>query len=589
MISELTITNIKASMVTHEIVSSQISIKKKGVDYVALCPFHAEKTPSFTINPVMNKYKCFGCGKSGDGITFIMETLNLNYIDALKWIAKKNNIEIEEVGQRKTIVKPTERVEKLSKEFIDYFETKRGISNNTLLRFNVTETFEWMPKAKAEVKAICFNYYRDEKLINIKFRAANKDFKMAKDAELIFYNLDAIKNETEIYITEGEVDCMSLHEAGIYNVISVPNGGSVSVTQKLEYLDNCFQYFNNSTKIILFTDNDATGIKLRDELARRLGFHKSYLVQYPDGCKDANDILVKHGKDALVSIAKSATLYPLEGEAPMDEIYPIVSDYYINGYPVGCNTGISYEFDNLLTFMPGELTVITGIPGSGKSEFIDLIMTKISKLHNWDWGICSFECSPEIHTTKLIEKYTDKAFAFRKDASHRMNVEEFEYGVGMVDRYFHFMRLSKIGLTIEKIIEKAEEFVTRYGIKGFLFDPWNCIEPDTVGEDNTSQVLVRLNKLVAFADKFKVHVFLVAHPTKLQKDKKTGKYEIPTLYSISGSAHFYNRTFNGMSIYRDFETGIVDVYVQKVKHYWLGNLGFCSFKFDVNTRQYLPI
>ncbi len=589
MISENSINLIKSTMVTVDVVGSQISLKKKGVDYVATCPFHNEKTPSFTVSPSLNKYKCFGCGKSGDGISFLMEHNKMTYIEALKWIAEKNNIEIEEVNQRKTISKPAPRLEKLSKEFIEYFETKRGISNNTLLRFGVTEALEWMPKAKKEVKTLCFNYFQDEKLINIKFRAANKDFKMVKDAQLIFYNIDAIKKEKEVYITEGEVDCMSLHEVGLYNSISVPNGGSVSQTQKLEYLDNCYQCFNNIDKIVLFVDNDVTGIKLKDELARRFGYSKCFIIEYPDGCKDANEILLKHGKDALLNIAQNAKPFPLYGEVPMDEMYEDVADYYINGYPKGVTCGISEQFDKHLTFYGGQLTIITGIPGSGKSEFIDAIMTSISKKYGWDWGICSFECEPKIHVTKLAEKFTDKSFDFRVNPEHRMNPTEFEYAIGMIDKHFHFMNLNKIGLTIEQIIDKAEEFVLRYGIKGFLFDPWNCIETDVEGEDTTNLVLKRINKLIAFLDKYKVHGFLVAHPTKLRKDLKTGKYEIPTLYSISGSAHFFNRTHNGMSIYRDFESGVVDVYIQKVKHSWLGKLGFCSFNFNTYTRKYSPL
>jgi len=589
MIAESSINEIKASVVTYEIVSSFIQLKKKGVDYVACCPFHDEKTPSFSVSPAKNIYKCFGCGKSGDGITWLMEHEKMNFIESLKWVAEKNNIKIEEVGERKNIVRPTPRLEKLSKETIDWFENTRRISNNTLLRFGVTESIEWMPKAQDRVKTICFNYFRDEQLINIKYRAKGKDFMMAKDAELIFYNIDSIKGEDTVYITEGELDAMSLYEAGIYNVISVPNGASVKGVTRLEYLDNCWKYFVDIKKVVLVVDNDAAGVKLRDELARRLGFNKCWVVSYLDGCKDANDVLVKHGKIALASIIEQMKPYPLEGEITMDDMYETVVDFYENGYPKGANSGVSKEFDELLTFYPGQLTIITGIPGSGKSEFVDWLMASLSKNHGWDWGICSFECEPPFHVTKLAEKFTNKAFDFRRDLNHRMDREEFEYGLGMVDKYFHFMNLSLVDISIEGLIAKAEEFVIRYGIKGFLFDPWNCIEPKSEGEDNTSIILQRLNKLIAFLDKYKVHGFLVAHPTKLGKDKNTKKFEIPNLYSISGSAHFFNRTHNGMSIYRDFTTNQVDVYVQKVKWSWLGKLGFCSFNFDTYTRKYNPI
>ena len=589
MITEDCINTVKAATNTYDVVSSFISLKKKGADFVACCPFHTEKTPSFSVSKSKNIYKCFGCGKSGDGINWLIEHEKMNYIDAIKWLANKYNIQLEEVGTRKPKVKPVPRLEKLSKEVIDYFENNRKITNDTLLRFKVTEATEFMPKAQAVVKAICFNYYRDEELVNIKYRAAKKDFKMVKDAELIFYNIDSIREEDTCYITEGEIDAMSLYEAGIYNVISVPNGAAVSGVQRLEYLDNCWGYFTKMTKIVLVTDNDAPGIKLRDELARRLGYKKCYTVNYYAGCKDANDVLIKHGKAALLSMMEQAKLYPLEGEITMDDMYETVINFYEEGYPLGADSGVSKDFDELLTFYPGQLTIVTGIPGSGKSEFVDWLMTAISKKHNWDWGICSFECDPPYHVTKLAEKFTGKSFAFRKDITQRMNHDEFEYAIGMVDKYFHFMNLSLIDISIEGLIAKAEEFVIRYGIKGFLFDPWNCIEPKTEGEDSTSIILQRLNKLIAFLDKYKVHGFLVAHPTKLRKDAQTKKYEIPNLYSISGSAHFFNRTHNGMSVYRDFETNQVDVYVQKVKWSWLGKIGFCSFNFNTFTRQYIPI
>lgn len=586
MITEESIQEIKNSVVTHEIVGSIISIKRKGADYVASCPFHNEKTPSFTISPSKNIYKCFGCGKSGDGISFLMEHNGLTFIDALRWVAEKNNIKIEEVGVKKTITKPISRLEKLSPETIDWFEKKRGISNNTLLRFGITESLEWMPKAKGEVKTICFNYFRDKELCNIKFRAKNKDFKLSKDAELLFYNLDAIKGEKEAYICEGEIDCMSLHECGIYNSISVPNGASVNGNVKLEYLDNCWNYFTDKERVILVVDNDAAGNRLQDELARRIGYGKCFLVKYPTGCKDANDVLVKHGTDVLKAVIESAYPYPLQGEITMDDMYETVADFYINGYPKGFDTDVSDEFNELISFYPGQLTVVTGIPGSGKSEFIDTIMTSLSRKHEWRWGIASFECAPEFHVTKLAEKFTNKAFAFRKDPDHRMNQPEFENAIGLIDKHFKFMNLSLIDVTIDGLIAKAEEFVLRYGINGFLFDPWNCIEAKGEGTD---YVLQCLNKLINFLERNKVHGFLVAHPTKLQKDKGTGKYEIPTLYSISGSAHFFNRTHNGLVVYRDFSTNQVDVYLQKVKHYWLGKLGHCSFYFNTDTRKYTAI
>lgn len=114
MISETTIQAVKDSVITHEIIGSFISVKKKGSDYVCLCPFHDEKTPSFSISPSKNMYKCFGCGKSGNGLTFLIEKQNMDFIEAIKWVANKNHIPIEETGTKKVVLKPLARLEKLS-------------------------------------------------------------------------------------------------------------------------------------------------------------------------------------------------------------------------------------------------------------------------------------------------------------------------------------------------------------------------------------------------------------------------------------------------------------------------------------------
>ena len=107
----------------------------------------------------------------------------------------------------------------LSEVVVKWFE-QRGISQQTLTSQKVTESTEWMPKANKEVLTINFNYFRNDELINIKYRAKDKDFKMHKDAELIFYNLDGIKDADTCYIVEGEMDALSLIQAGIKNVVS---------------------------------------------------------------------------------------------------------------------------------------------------------------------------------------------------------------------------------------------------------------------------------------------------------------------------------------------------------------------------------
>lgn len=584
MISDQTIESIKQAANVLDVVGEHVKLKRNGSSHIGLCPFHSEKSPSFSVNTAKGIFKCFGCGKSGDAIAFLMEHDKISYLDAIRSLGKRYNIEIEEYA-KKDFVRPVARLEKLGKKSLEWFENERKITNDTLLRFGVTEAVEYMPQFKKEVNTVCFNYYRGEDLINIKFRGPQKSFKLAKDAELIFFNLNAIKDEKTCVIVEGEIDCLTMHQCGIYNVISVPNGAAKG-NQKLEYLDNCYEYFTNIEKVIIAVDNDNPGKMLMEELGRRLGYHRCFQVVYPEGCKDSNDVLVKFGKEKVSEIVHNAIAWPISGLISLDDIFPEIDDYFENGYPEGLKTHVP-DFDNYLTFYPGQLTVITGIPGSGKSEYVDLLMTSLSKFHGINWGVCSFETPAAIHVTKLMEKITGKSFAQRHNPDHRMTRSQFEGAMLFIDKHFHFINSNLIDITMDGLLQKAEELVLRKGITGLLFDPWNCIEAKySEGESETKYVLTCLNKLINFLDKYKVHGFLVAHPTKLQKNKQTGKYNVATMYDISGSAHFFNRTHNGLSIYRDFETGTVDVYVQKVKWSWLGKLGFCSFHFNTATRQY---
>ncbi len=455
-----------------------------------------------------------------------------------------------------------------------------------------------MPKAKKEIPVICFNYFLDNDLINIKFRGKEKDFKLNKNSKLIFYNLDAIKNEKEVVICEGEVDAMSYHEAGIYNVVSVPNGAGAG-NLNLDYLDNCYEYFLDKEKIILSTDNDYAGNGLRDELARRFGKDKCYKVNYPTeevvvdtktgeirACKDANEVLCQFGTECLKDMVQNASGYPIEGILTVeDDLYDDILNFWINGFPSGISVGIG-GLDQLLKFQEGQYTTITGIPGSGKSEFLDYIIAKSIENHNWKWGICSFENQPSsVHSTKIMQKIAGKSFAHRKDLENRMTQEDFNRTVLDVNDHCYFVKVINADLTIEGVLDKAAELVSRKGINAFVLDPWNYIEQNRPsGITETEHVSQCLTKIRLFCSSHNVHLFLVAHPTKLKKEN--GKYEVPTMYSISGSAHFYNKTDNGISIYRDFETNVVTVYIQKVRFEWNGVVGFCQFNYNSNTRQY---
>jgi len=579
MISNYVKAKIKA---TARITDFIHGMKKVGVNYKIKCPFHEEKTASFTVPSENDFYKCFGCGKSGDVINFVMEIDKLNYQQAVKKIADKYNIEIDSVGKK--YEKPIQRLEKIDKRFIKWFEN-RGISNNTILRFNITQSVEWMPKAEKEVTAICFNYYQNGELINIKFRAANKDFRLNKGSKLIFYNIDSIKDEKTAYIVEGEIDCLTMHEAGVYNVISVPNGANTG-NLNLEYLDNCIGYFENLEKVIIATDQDEAGERLKNELVRRLGKDKCTFLKYPNDCKDLNDVLVKYGKEKVKSIAEMDLQFPIDGIVTSESIEADLIDFYENGYPKGTEVKID-GFSEHLRLSEGQITIVTGSPGSGKSEFIDFIMATTSVTDDWKWGVCSFENIPaSLHATKIAEKLSGKSFDYRKDPMQRISKSELDISINHISSNFNFINTGTCDTSIDGILAKATELVRKKGIKGFLIDPWNYIQHNIpTGQSETLYISDALTKIKMTAFKLGIHIFIVAHPAKLMKDKN-GHYEVPTLYSISGSAHFYNKADNGFTVYRNKELNTVEVHIQKVRNSWNGKIGVVEFSYNTFTRQY---
>lgn len=526
-----------------------------------LCPQCSEgrgknkKDPCLSVDITEGVYNCHHCGWSGG----VFEQ------------------------KKKEYQKPLPRLEKLNKKALEWFEKIRQISNDTLLRLKITEAKEFMPQHGKELDSICFNYYRGEELVNIKFRGPEKSFKMAKDAELIFYNLNALEGQETVIIVEGEIDCLSLVESGIYNVVSVPNGASKG-NQKLEYLDNCWQHFAPLKKIILAVDDDDAGRSLQSELARRLGKERCFTVSYPTGCKDANEVLCKLGREAIQEMISNAEEWPLEGLVVMDDMFDDITDWYENGYPKGAKSHIP-GFDDLLRFAPGQMTVVTGIPGHGKDEVINLLSTSLSKHEGWKWGVCGFEEEPPITVTKLIEKYAGRSFAFRKNKESRITKAQFDNGIGFVDHHFFFINFLEVDTTVEGIIKKAKELVMRKGINGLIINPWNYIEHKVPhGYSETQYISEALTKLITFIKEFGIHCILVAHPAKMQKEK--GKYVVPTLYNISGSAHFFNKTHNGICVYRDYAEEVTTIYVQKVKWSWLGSIGWSSYRYDTDLRQY---
>jgi twinkle protein len=472
--------------------------------------------------------------------------------------------------------KPVE-VSQYTENCLKFFKS-RLISEKTLLECKVTEANEWMPKANAIIPTIQFNYFRNGELINIKSRGKDKDFKLFKDAELIFYNLDAtIDNET-IIIVEGEMDALALYECGLKNVISVPNGAGLGKIN-FEYLDNCIDSFSESTKFILALDNDKAGMNLQSELARRLGYENCSKATFKD-CKDANECLIKYGIKITIDCINEAKEFPIVGVFNANDIEADIYNFYNNGLPNGCGIGM-HEIDMHIRFQEGYLTTITGIPGHGKSEFLDFLLCRLNVSHGWKTALYSPENHPlELHFSKFAEKIIGKPF----EGSDRLSPIDLQNMIKYHSENFFFIN-PESDFKLETILDAVRQLVRKKGINAFVIDAWNKLDHHYTTNE-TKYISEQLDKITRFCELNKVHCFLVAHPTKIMKDKATKKYEVPNLYSISGSANFYNKTANGITVYRDYETGQTEIHIQKVKFKHWGKVGLVVLGWNYKNGRY---
>lgn len=465
----------------------------------------------------------------------------------------------------------------LSENLAKWFKG-RGISQQTLIDNKITEGKVFMPQIDREVNAINFNYFRDSELINVKYRDGAKNFRLAKNAELIFYGLDDIAGKTECVITEGEMDKLSYHEIGITNVVSVPNGAAKGAL-KLEFLDNCWEAFEKMEKIYLATDDDEAGRILQDELARRLGKERCYQVNF-FGCKDANELLQKDRLKLAETIQKSNE-YPIEGVYTAKDFEAKIWDLKRNGLKPAKNIGIA-SCDKQLTFEEGYVTLVTGIPGHGKSEFTDQIIISLNIMHGWKAAYFSPENWPlELHHSKISTKLTGGDFNTEPDENTAAAI------VYCKDNFY--MIYPEQDFSLESILTTAKQLVKKYGIRSLVIDAWNKLEHLYTG--NESQYISKeLDKLDFFAKRHGVHVFLIAHPTKMQKDEDGINYKVPDGYSVSGSASFFSKPANIICVYRRYaedNTSSVEIYYQKVKfRHWGEGRGSAMLRYNGLNGRY---
>jgi twinkle protein len=466
----------------------------------------------------------------------------------------------------------------ISQPVVDWFE-KRGISKKTLYELQISEGSEFMPQTGKQENAIHFNYFVGGELINIKYRDARKNFKLYKGAEKVFYNIDSIIGYDSCIIVEGEMDVLALHEAGITNVISVPNGATLH-HNNLEYLDNCIDYFEGKDKIILAVDSDAAGQALQTELIRRLGSEVCYLASFED-CKDANEYLLKYGKDRLMQRISQSRPVPLENVTTFKDIENDITDFVKNGFKPGFQIGLP-NFDDIFSTYTGQFITVTGVPSSGKSDFVDQMVVGYNSNYGWKAAYASPENQPTyLHAHKLMRKTWGDM-----PTPEDIGSDKWDAIADHVNSNYFFIDMEKY--TLESVLKKGAELVKRKGIKCLVIDPFNKVRAQDASGDVNVYTLEYLQKIEVFAKKYDVLVIVVAHPTKMYKDKD-GKIEEPTMYNIKGGGEWYDASYHGLLVHRNYEEKTVKVKVLKVKFQNLGENGAeCHFKWEPKSGSFIP-
>ena len=483
-------------------------------------------------------------------------------------------------ASEKVYVRPAEVVHKPpASKVVEWFKT-RGISQQTLTDLRIGEGPEYMPQTGKTENVIKFNYFMGDQLINVKYRDGRKNFKLYKGAEKVFYNINSIIGYEYCVIVEGEMDVLALHEAGITNAISVPNGATLN-SNNLDYLDACIDYFEDKEKIILAVDTDEAGQALQAELVRRLGSETCYLASFED-CKDANEYLQKYGKEKLSERISGARPVPLENVTTFRDIEDEVTDFVKNGFKPGFQVGLQ-NFDDIFSTYTGQFITVTGIPSSGKSDFVDQMVVGYNNNYGWKTAFASPENQPTyLHAHKLMRKHW-QGMPTRDD----INGEKWNQVADHCNtNYFH---IDMERYTLESVLRKGAELVKRKGIKCLVIDPFNKVRDiDCKTEDVNRYTMEYLSKIEIFAKKYDVLVFIVAHPTKMYKNQD-GKIEEPTMYNIKGGGEWYDASYHGILVHRNYEQKTVKAKVLKVKFQNLGENGAeAHFKWEPKSGCFVP-
>ncbi|MCI8770212.1 MAG: AAA family ATPase [Lachnospiraceae bacterium] len=506
------------------------------------CPYHDENTASFIYNKKNHTFHCFGCNKTVDIIDVLMEK-GKTFLESAKFVFEKADLDYnfgeKDVKTKRNYCYPYEEPLNDKKKVIEYWG-KRGISKNVIDYLDIRED-----KNGNGV----FNFYdTNDVLTMVKYRPSHTVDKCSgnpktwcqKDADTtsLLFNMNRVNTSKPLLITEGETDCASAIEAGFLNTVSVPLGAG-----NLQWIEENWDWLNLFDSIIIWSDNDEAGNKMRKECIYRLGTWRTKYIMAPNyyerdnGKKvplnDINDCLQIGGADYVMQLISDAKDVPVNSVVD----YSNIEQQDISQME-GVNTGIKPLDRELLKIFYGTLTVLSGRPGSGKTSIID--QTIAMTIDN-DTPVFLFSKEmPE----RMSANWFNTMIAGRRNMEEKLDRDGRKYYIVPQDVQKKMQSFYRKKLFIyrddepndlDSVMKSAEDCVRKFGCKLIVIDnlmmiDLNCAESDK----NTAQTNL-INSLIKFAAKFNVAVVLIAHPRKTQDINSDIE-----MYDISGTSNIIN-------------------------------------------------
>ena len=568
----------------------------------SLCKWHAEDTPSLIWNDKGNFFKCFGCGKVYGILDHYMVFNNLTYLESVQRLFEQVGVDYKfgERGVKGKEYKYPQYTPDDNRLIVENYFSKRKISPETLDYFDV----------KQYDGKVAWNFYNENDVLEtVKLRHPYKPsakeskewFLPNYDNKPILFGMNKIDPTHSLVITEGQIDTLSIFEAGYNNVVSVPGG-----TENKKWIEECWSWLEQFDKIILWFDNDIAGVKSRKEVASRLGTWRTLYVDLPpvlvteDGktvkCKDANEVLYFFGKDKIISLLDDAQEIPVTGVVNLSD----VSEFNLEEAD-GLYTHLQPLDDIVYKFLMGSVVVLTGKRGSGKSSLANQIFASEGLNQGYDIFYYSGELDPRVLRSWIDlnlageEKVKEDKTGFIKiiDANARKEISDWYNG-----RVWIYDNNSN---KAKDILDSGINVTRKYGSRIWILDNLMMMDLDSDG-DLTSTLQKQkefIVNIVKIAQTYNILIVLVIHPRKVSvnqsdliADDVSGSGDLTNMAQYVVSARrFTQKEKDGVpdgrgGYKKDSEPIPYDVAVEVLKNRYTGRQGTAMLNFNYSDYRF---